>query len=1337
MARKLSRPVKCFLVVLACLTWIAVSFVLFSIHNSQPTEQYARWLQNIHSPPRPGFIEVQARRFGITYFATQQLLRQKQLTETLLKRDDYSLVVASNVDQTTRRSRIFETWPLLKSTLQHQLQGSDPKGLLEAHSLVKAASFSTWDITIVRSAYLNNQLDEIPPLVEELREHETRCGLDSSLSSTLERTLHLSNEPLASLARILTDPSLDPEESKTIYSVLSLRGSSVQHAFLALLAELQKGTLTEPLFGLINDLLVCREATGIRTELLFWMLSSRDCLSYRCLHASECFTFTENYLASAPDGGNQFINSAIEMIQKQEDGQLSGDWQVTAGFLLDHVSRSPILTERISAKNRPSFSWFCHILGKTDLLLRSISEWGETLEPQYVWIGRFVDQKSFSAVCALIESNPEENPRIGSYSNPNSYENPGTLSTYTDLIHEILPHAKSPQTKGFIQFAIAERASVYLHADPDKEGAELVMNQAIERLNEAETQNEQMLENTVIMLLSKNPETFVLGRPCFDRWRGALSFDDIAEAAYRGEWNPTKNEKEIWLAYAKQVDSLEGVPRLCTLIAEILRTPPGNELHEEGVVRLRELLHLSTLGKNDATSGNMEFAVWFLVRQIRSGQAEESVPWLFARMKEFATRFPEANASSLFGTICYTLIKEFQDRPLSESMDWLSRILDRENSGDFEWPSSFSEFVDRDTKLDMWEAGQVYRKSFASHPLRIWIVRKLFYSISWKQSSDDEKKSISRFHELAEDDWLRIAFDGYNSNSIDLDEFEKTMADAPANARNWILNYFSTKDNCPSFKKHPSGRDLTDEEILRLLSWEAEQALGPFETPSGDSPWNDTVYYGYFTKIINELVSYPLTDRTRSIIARFHGIRFSESDRSGNSNMIKEFEEWKSRTRYLLDPSSSEIDDLLTNEDIAITERVWRLVINDRGSDARKLMMEREDELTFASPPQISRKQFRLPAVTAFPETFPEGSALRFYSEFYLDCQNFRYTWSSPYSNPDWDSYAKSFEHYEKSTREFAAKFEATEFTSPHLERLTFDELCRIRGAGVFLTKVIERLSANPVIPTDLGRLPFARFEAQVASGEFAKTGERLTALTEASKSEECLEEGLEILRYGLWKRAITNGEFDSDAMAVLETVAFESHPGDILAPSVPGSKRHNPSFNRGREFPRMQALHFALRMIQKGPPKKEEWTWSDFSDLGFDRYQREWGERTLFFHYVTSVVAARCRNWDEDSRWRLMALFHSHPNESRRKIPVQPFFSFAAAECMNQDEAKRRARDFAIRYPHDGWNFYNLNFIGRQFEIPELRDFGLEEAKKYASQNPFLAKSLARIRVATKPPSQ
>jgi hypothetical protein len=156
--------------------------------------------------------------------------------------------------------------------------------------------------------------------------------------------------------------------------------------------------------------------------------------------------------------------------------------------------------------------------------------------------------------------------------------------------------------------------------------------------------------------------------------------------------------------------------------------------------------------------------------------------------------------------------------------------------------------------------------------------------------------------------------------------------------------------------------------------------------------------------------------------------------------------------------------------------------------------------------------------------------------------------------------------------------------------------------------------------------------------------------------------------------------------------------------------------------------MHFSLALIEGVPQDSSEYSWSNFDEIDFSRYREFWTDNTQFFFHAAQVVVARTRHLDEETRWSLLELFQTDPPGSPREKPVRTFTLFAGTGYITEIEIRRRGRDFATRFPEDGWTFITLARLGHNYGDKALKEFGLTQAARFAENDRKLKDELNRV---------
>jgi len=482
-------------------------------------------------------------------------------------------------------------------------------------------------------------------------------------------------------------------------------------------------------------------------------------------------------------------------------------------------------------------------------------------------------------------------------------------------------------------------------------------------------------------------------------------------------------------------------------------------------------------------------------------------------------------------------------------------------------------------------------------------------------------------------------------------------------------------------------------------------------------------------QILADAQAHPTHSQVRAVLEKLHGLSVAEPRigvfRSGRDMVAS----GKARTRYLISGEGSEIDDLLINEEISVTERAWRLVLRGRPEEARCLMDERKDDLTFSAPPRVKRAEFSGEPAECFLVSLPIGSELRAYAEVYLA----RLRLPGPFpliqsrSGAAWPRTAAGFQGHESEANRLCGMFEKTTFLSGKLERTLFATLSGLPGGGAWMPEKTATLKLEKINDYCAEVIPFVEFDAELAGGNFGAVGNHLEGFISSVKSAKWLSpgDGLDVIGYHLWRRAIMGEELSAEQLNLATVLASSSTP------------LKNLRFDREkRDFVSdwfdsrllMDSVCLGLAVAEAGPRKGDAWSWSDLPGIGWDRYRSDRAKSAHFIFNAAAVAAARCGDWDEESRWRLMALFETQPEELDEAPSANSFSMFAAAGFMRKEEVAQGVREFAVRYPNRGWNFLTVVDLGRQFGDDSLVEFGLLEAEQFFEENPKLKDRAMRM---------
>lgn len=1319
----MSKSQKSFTILFFLTAWLGGAWILFSSFNPTPSEQYKTWLSTRRTPLKAGFLEKTAARYGFHVFAEQRAIADRQLTQELLQSPEYAMVIASWRDTGNRVRGTSPTWPYLEKAITDHFQHSDPLPLQESLSLATKEGFATWQLTLVRSAYLNNTLDDLTSIQDELRRFETKQGMDSSLSSSLD--LMAQHYPLSAsaLARILLTSATDATTDAVVSAVLADRGLSPADAFSQLAQELKSAHLNETDWELVGRLITSPATGRSRSELLAWTLISPDCEIYRAKQLPVLEKAVSDLAASEIEIAKAAISEVFQQLTV-ENIQLPSDWPQVAGKLVDRVGEESRLSSLVSSEAAADFIWISHKLDKADLLDRAILELGDSISNTWTWIGEFIDREHYSAICRLVETTRDRIVSIDSRADPTTYKNPKDLSYYTDLIEKIVAHSQDEQIKGFIRLVIAMRAMENLRNKPGHEEAVAEVLKSIHLVNRSKSANDHILEQTVLRLVEEYNEIFEAGRPSFDKWRNGVTLDSVIEQIYRDEWQPGENEAEIWKKYAEKVETLDEAPDLKAIIEAILEMPPDAPNTGEVVSRMKNFLGISRSRTKNPESGNLELAAWPLKRMITGGDIAGAADWMFSLLRDFQDRYPGEDERQVLEHLYDEVFPIIRTLPPRQSIQWLECVLDEGNIGKFDWPESFYDVMHRDLAMAPDEAREILLPAFADHPLRSWIIRSLLENANLGNSLEDQKQTRNLIRQGVEEGWFIDVIDGINDRSINLDLFENDMANAPAGARRYFLNYLHDRSSPYPFKRHSSQRDLTEEERMRLVYWQAEQYLDILEKKRSFEIFHFDRVFQALLEISESQSGHP---RMQLIMNRLGEINLDQPPFGMHSSKIDKVVRWKARTEFLRDTGTGEIENLLTNEDIPVTERAWTLVLREHPQEAKELILTRTNELNFETPPNVDRRDFLTGAATAFPSEFPKGSVHRLYAELYLHARHFPlyYQFGSGGTRHAWPGTARAFESFEIVPARLTRTFESTTFKDTGLEQKTFTILSRIRGMAALMPGKLESLKKSDPRGYLMDRLLLAELETLLPSGKPDQIREQLAAIDKLSNDIAPIDEAIDLLRYHFWRMGIRSEAFQDEDRRLLETLCFDDWPAKTLLGKQPDRFPH---FQYPESLTRIRAMHFSLALIEGVPQDSSEYSWSNFDEIDFSRYREFWTDNTQFFFHAAQVVVARTRHLDEETRWSLLELFQTDPPGSPREKPVRTFTLFAGTGYITEIEIRRRGRDFATRFPEDGWTFITLARLGHNYGDKALKEFGLTQAARFAENDRKLKDELNRV---------
>jgi hypothetical protein len=1304
--------------------WCVLAATLFSRLYPGNSELYANWINHRRGIYQPSFLEKTASRLGIRLIYDIRLSKDRNLSEKLLHSQDHAFVVASWLDRASHTGWQVKTWPHLKSALASQLRNPDTTALEKSLRLVDSEAFSNWQLTILRSAELSGRLGEIDLMLSELRKHERSTRHKSSLADSLEIYSQIYAQSTTVLARALIDHAKSPVSAGEVLSVLTGRGIHENEAISLLIQDLQSKPLSEGDWSLIKLLISDLRLRHVKADLLTWLLTSGDCEAYRAQHLPDLMKIIEGSFETQPEIAKTLVNKTIRTMSK-ESFQESSDWQMVARFLISRVGRESDLGEWIDTDAASGFSWWCHILDEEALLIRAIDQWKSGSGIRSEWIRKFMERKQYSAVCALVEAIPGDTSMWDARLYAVASDPPRSISDYMVLVGEITSRCESGQTKGYIHLIL----SLYLmETSPEgieRNAARSEVIKAIRVLNKSADTNREMLEECVVKMLHTDREIFEEGRPCFDRWRNGATLDDIAEDVYHNRRQPSGTESAIWARYARKIASHHEAPKLCRIIEELIRAAPIANGEDSAASRIGNLIGTSRWGHNGHEVGNMDLTIWVLESMIRQRELEASVAWMFDRLKDYLGRFPGEDESFVLSEIYSKLLySEIENLTFPERVRWLGLLVDENAPGRYIWPMWFSQFVRDSGSADPTELCRILQSTFENNPLRVWIVRSLLQSIELGSSETERIQTKQLYMDVTVDPWMKSAARDFAENSFNVAAFEHDMSLATEGARHYFMtNPIALTKPAPA-KPYASSVYLPDDDRARLLFWETEQALERLELNRAIKDHDLGRQFLRMMELPDRLREDP---RFNSIMERFQNVSLDEPRCGLNEYNILSLIEWKARTAHLSTPDTNEIQNLLTNDGLPVTERVWSLVIKGRPEEARQLMAVRKDDLNFTMPPLVKKSDLEAFTTKEFPASLPAGSELCTYAKIYVGSilltNKYQVHPSSP--SPPWGQSVEEILMHEGEIKPMVEAFEETTFTSKRLEVSVLRQVSRFVSSGALMPKKLRSLSEVEGIRNIKETLSCEEFEAELERNDYSNLSSRLEHMKTSfapwnySYQTNCLDS----LAYHLWKKAIMGDKFTPEQKKLVEAIALESNPLNVLIPNCRNDKASASPYSRTK----ICALHLGLSIIEAGPQKEVEWSWNKFPgldiNLALKRYQTHRGPSSEIVSNAIAVLAARCGDWSESDRWSLIALFETSPSAA---WPTSHYFNtFINYSFIKEDELKKQVRDYAIRYPHHGLRFLSVIYIGRKYGDDSLVQFGLAEAKKYALADPGFEKVL------------
>lgn len=1302
------------------LLWLGGAWVALQDIRPTPSELYEDWLQARRAPAPPGVIERWSSRMGIRFVAEMRRRADFRLTETLLVHEDYALAVASWRDTSPGFAPgVLETWPHVRRALSQQFGKGEWQSLQDAFSRADAAGFSDAGLALARSAERSRAMQELDVIIEELREFERELGRETALSDSLGEISRIYSLSIAELGRALAMANDAAAESK-VRSVMQARGVSPQQAYLSLWREWKTTGLPEEDLDLASRWTRDPRWGTSRTEYLTWLMLKPGSEVWRKSRRGEIGGILEDARTSDPAFARDLASLLVREMMK-ESAELGEDWNFTAGWLLAKIDPEPDLSQWIHDSAGPDFAWLCRQVNAEALLNRAVAKWAGQIRNPHGWIGEFIDSGHFAAACALIEGSGEDIVSIRSRAETYQEETSKGLGDYLELAGEIARHTSHSQVKGYIQLMVGKRALANLRRTSEDGGARGMVLEAIAQLNEAETVHPGMLRQTVGQLVEMDPEFFEAGRPCFDRWRGGQTPDGVLDRVIHGEWQADARGYEIWKKYFKNFLTISEIPSLEATAVELILAAPRDKGAIEKLDRINDFL--GTESGHSETPG-LGVTIWFAKRLAVESQWVRSADWIFGRMSDFRAIDPDTDQTTLIRHIYRAVTSELADRPVTDCLRWLGAVLSHQGSEIFSWPESFTSIIYRRRAADpvavLGEIGELLE----NHPLRCWIARVLLENGRYVSK-------FSAYHPetlltLTNRPWLKAVIVESFGREVDLDAFEIDFENASPGAKRFFYEHPLIRRDAKVDLVHPTGRDLTKEELSRFLLWEARQAI---EIAERREYFESYKFVQLFTDLMSEAETRPDDPVFGAIFERLQGISFEASLHRFGDYELKSLRELQARALPYA-KGTSETDNLLTNKGLPVTERVWKLALKGEFAAARKLMEENPNELDYEIPKGMKREELNSATLAKFLKEFSGSDELGIYVSVYLsELRDLVPPYGAvPNGTTSLPLSKSAFTKREESLLELILPFESAIFVNAKLELRTTAMIGKVIGAPGLIPRKLAAMREAKLNGGYSEILRFLEFDARLMEGDCGDIKRHLADLFESGRGVYSGRPlyAVEVLEYHLWRRAILGMEITDEQRDVIEELCFSPTPLHGIGLSRTGSSLRYAQFRRGSKI---YSLALGLEMIDKLPRKEADWTWRDFDGLHLNRYRFATLSYSGLLFNAAAVLAARCGELDEDSRWRLMSVFESKlPGESTQPH-AQTFSMFAAADFISQDETTRRVRDFVMRYPGRGWNCLAAAGLGSQFKDAALVEFALKKAENYIDHDPELEKAVKRMR--------
>lgn len=1311
---------KAFLIAGISAAWLLALLAAFSYFRIQPERQYANWLAAQRSLGTPTKFDRIAARFGVHIFYRQRARNHHLTGEALLENPDYALAVAS---WSRFQPQALSSWPKVKKALQELKDDKDPQRLVAAFQRCDADGPLQWELTLLRNAELAGALDQIESVENLLREYDENRGSDPSLSNRFTALAGIYLLPAAELITRRLEATSGSVIDVDIGRILSVRGVSLGRVFHEWLRSITSGLAQIPSEAEIVRVFQIPDAAGIRSELLTWILTSKDAETWRASPDRDLPDLLAQCMTADHAGTWNAISSAIRTLGGDSEGR-ADDWATVARRLLDLAAQEKNLMSVINADAGGDFTWVCHLLNDEALLVKSIRCWGSSFPAPWTWIGHFVDASQFAAIAALTEVKPWFIHQIQSETSPPTSQNPPPLAYFKDLNENIAPHCISPSHRAFVELVISAQAENVIMKKPEGEAAKNWVLESIDRFNGIKDREAEFLQPTLDIFESFFPERLSLIPEPFLQWAGHPNIDDAVHAILDGSTTPDNTASRIWSKYLQHVILPSKTPSLLESAQNLTREGPGSG-------QTRELLDrfdagLGFLGSSNSFESNITSVLTLIVsRWIAEGDPAVPLPWMFARIKELERHDPKV-AEEVLNECFKASVQALSERPRGESWNWYLAILNPSISGEFDWPERPPYFLrDRFPPLDPRIAVQILEKELDGHPLGPWLARVLLESEYQGDKREIRERNYEQLKAASPSGWLAEIVDDIRfSRPVDPIALESALKTAPANARCFFLKKVVNFGPDLSKTRDPWVTALPPEQRTRLFLWEGGEILSRFET-AGE--FDDAHFEHLFRNLLAFVEVDPGNEGIVALARRLQECSFTRETTGYEDGHIKRMLEWRQRTAWIADARGSLLDSLTTNDALPITERVWKLAINNRIEDAARLMIGHEDQLDFRRPEGTQTTSFRPGEIDRFPAILPEKSEHRMYAETYLAYMRaqMQMVYSPFPPQQRWPRILSEFQFRDTSADRLSSLFSETQFKSSALEKQVALHLSAIQAVRPKMLGHLIALRDRPYGGDRDFQLALARseFDQRLARGDFENIPERLDEIYLILKDGNIVVEACEYLPYHLWRRALINETFTDAHRTWLESIAFdEQFPTNL-------TRKFNstyPALGNDLRQLRLQSIHFALAMIEKGPDEGMTTDWRRYAALDLARYDSLGKNPTGFLWETSLILASRCQDWSEQARWNLIALMQTPPAGVAITKPLTTFSAFMITDFMKEDEVKRRLRDFTLRFPQNGYTALDVVQIGRRFKDADLESFGRNEASRYRETNPAVERRLS-----------